>query len=176
MLTTPIAPPVTTSLQKPGLWVTGDSVILGIKTKLSQHYPLALINARVGRQIGELIDVVKADKEQVRHQIVVLDLGNNNILNQADVETLFALLKDQPKIVVVNTAVPRTWRERNDRIISLVAAAYPQAVLIDWSAISQNHPEFFAPDGVHLNDIGGDVYVGAILAALPKELPSLPHP
>ena len=176
LLTTPIAPPVTTSLQKPGLWVTGDSVILGIKTKLSQHYPLALINARVGRQIGELIDVVKADKEQVRHQIVVLDLGNNNILNQADVETLFALLKDQPKIVVVNTAVPRTWRERNDRIISLVAAAYPQAVLIDWSAISQNHPEFFAPDGVHLNDIGGDVYVGAILAALPKELPSLPHP
>ena len=176
ILTTPVAAPVTTSTQKPGLWVTGDSVILGIKTKLAQHYPLALINARVGRQIGELIEVVKADREEVRHQIVVLDLGNNNILSMGDVEALFELLKDQPKIVVVNTAVPRTWRATNNRIISQVAAKYPQAVLVDWAAISQNHPEFFAPDGVHLNESGGEVYVGAILEALPKELPSLPQP
>ncbi len=173
ILNTPIAAPVAIDAQKPGLWVTGDSVILGIKTKLASHYPLALINARVGRQIGELIDVVKSDKSQVKGQIVILDLGNNNILAKTDVETLFALLKNQPQIVVVNTAVPRTWREHNDKIIAEVASQYPQAVLVDWYTISQNHPEFFAPDGVHLNDVGGDVYVGAIVEVLPKTLPAL---
>ena len=172
-VTTPIAEPMKAAQSMPGLWITGDSVILGIKAKLGSHFPLALVNARVGRQIGELIDVVKEDRLHVKHQIVVLDLGNNNILTQTDVETLFALLKDQPKIIVVNTAVPRSWRVHNDEIIASVVAQYPRATLVDWASISANHPEFFAPDGVHLNDLGGDVYVSAILDALPEKLPAI---
>ena len=171
-LTTPVEKPMASTASTPGLWVTGDSVILGIKTKLGTHFPLALVNARVGRQIGELIDVVTADRNHVRNQIVILDLGNNNILSRSDVETLFGLLKDQPRIVVVNTAVPRSWAAHNDEIIASVASEYPQAKVIDWAAISANHPEFFAPDGVHLNDRGGDVYVAAILEALPERLPA----
>ena len=173
-LTTPIAQALEAKRSTPGLWVTGDSVILGIKTKLGQHFPLALVNARVGRQIGELIDVVKADRDQAQHQIVVLDLGNNNVLTRSDVETLFELLRDQPQIVIVNTAVPRSWRDHNDEVIASVASQYPQAKLIDWAAISANHPEFFAPDGVHLSDLGGDVYVSAILDLLPERLPGIP--
>ena len=173
-VTSPIVQPMEAQHSTPGLWVTGDSVILGIKTKLGSHFPLALVNARVGRQIGELIDVVKADRGQVKNQIVVLDLGNNNILTKSDVETLFSLLKDQPRIVIVNTAVPRSWRAHNDDIIASVVSEYPQAKLEDWAKISANHPEFFAPDGVHLNDLGGDVYVSAILDALPTKLPDLP--
>jgi hypothetical protein len=49
-----------------------------------------------------------------------------------------------------------------------VITDYPQATLVDWENISLNHPEYFAPDGVHLDDAGGDVYVNAILEALNK--------
>ena len=149
-----------------GLWVTGDSIILGSKTKLAAHYTLAEINARVGRQIGELIQVVKQDKPGLEHDPVVLDLGNNNHLTSDDVTTLFNLLKDQPKMVVVNTAVPRTYRLDNDRIIKEVIASYPNATLVDWNAISDGHPEYFGPDGVHLSDQGSTVYVDAIISAL----------
>ena len=76
------------------------------------------------------------------------------------------LIKHQPKIVLVNTAVPRPWREENDRLINEVIASYPQVKLIDWNSISDNHPEFFAPDGVHLNENGNNVYAAAILEAL----------
>ena len=65
-----------------------------------------------------------------------------------------------------NTAVPRAWKEDNDQLIQKVIADYPQAQLIDWATISAGHPEYFAPDGVHLSDAGGDVYVNAILEAL----------
>jgi peptidoglycan/LPS O-acetylase OafA/YrhL len=149
-----------------GLWVTGDSVILGIRNKLESHSHIALINARVGRQIQELITVIEADKSQVSGATVILDLGNNNHLTAESVVQLLDLLRAQPKIILVNTAVPRSWRVDNNRIIKRVIKAYPQADLVDWESISEGHPEFFAPDGVHLSDLGGDVYVAAILDKL----------
>ena len=154
--------------EKTGLWVTGDSIILGIRDKLQSHFPIELINARVGRQIGELIQVVQSDKVGLATSTVVFDIGNNNHLTESDVRTLFELLKNQPKMIVVNTAVPRAWRDDNNRIINAVIADYPQAQLVDWASLSFGHPEYFAPDGVHLSDAGGDVYVGAILEALKK--------
>ncbi|MCX6450443.1 MAG: acyltransferase family protein [Actinobacteria bacterium] len=149
-----------------GIWLTGDSVILGIKTKLSEKKDLALVNARVGRQIWELIDVVKADQHLVPDSIVVLDVGNNNAIVKSDLITLLDLLKNQPRIILVNTSVPRAWKDQNNQIIREVITNYPQTTLVDWHAISLNHPEFFAPDGVHLNENGSNVYVAAILEAL----------
>jgi peptidoglycan/LPS O-acetylase OafA/YrhL len=149
-----------------GLWVTGDSVILGIRNKLAMQTEVALINARVGRQISELIKEVEEDKPKVGSSSVVLNVGNNNSVSREDMIKLMELLKDQPKVVVVNTSVPRTWRDGNNKIISEVLAGYPNAILVDWASISENHPEFFAPDGVHLIEAGSDVYVASILEAL----------
>ena len=149
--------------KKDGIWLTGDSVILGIRAKLASHYTLALVNARVGRQIQELTDVVIQDLPHVAGDTIVLDLGNNNRLTRGSVENLFALLKNQPHIVVVNTAVPRGWKDENNQIIASVAAEYSQVQVVDWASISANHPEFFGPDGVHLNDAGSSVYVAAIM-------------
>jgi len=169
-VTTEIPTPVAAQVGVPGLWVTGDSVILGIHEKLASHYPIALINARVGRQIEELISVVKEDQAQVSQSIVILDIGNNNHLTEESVRTLLDLLVNQPKIILVNTAVPRPWAPDNDAIINRVIADYPKVSLVDWSKISQGHPEFFGPDGVHLVDAGSSAYVSAIMDHLPQTL------
>ena len=169
-VTTEIPTPVAAQAGVPGLWVTGDSVILGIHEKLASHYPIALINARVGRQIEELISVVKEDQAQVPQSIVILDIGNNNHLTEEAVRTLLDLLVNQPKIILVNTAVPRPWAPDNDAIINRVIADYPKVSLVDWSKISQGHPEFFGPDGVHLVDAGSSAYVSAIMDHLPQTL------
>jgi peptidoglycan/LPS O-acetylase OafA/YrhL len=159
-------PDTVLSVNKSGLWVTGDSVILGIRNKLAMQEEIALINARVGRQIQELIKAVEEDKPKVGSSSVVLNVGNNNSVSREDMVELMELLKDQPKVVVVNTSVPRTWRDGNNKIISEVVAGYPNAVLVDWASTAENHPEFFAPDGVHLIEAGSDVYVASILEAL----------
>ena len=168
-ITTELAKPAQLTPGSHGLWVTGDSVILGIHEKLSTHFPIALINARVGRQIDELITVVKQDQSQVQHSIAILDLGNNNHLSESSVMTLLDLLKNQPKVVLVNTAVPRPWAADNDAIIARAAARYSNVEIVDWAKISQGHPEFFAPDGVHLVDPGSDVYVAAIMDHLLRQ-------
>jgi peptidoglycan/LPS O-acetylase OafA/YrhL len=159
-------PDTVISENQTGLWVTGDSVILGIRNKLAMQEDIALINARVGRQIGELIAAVEEDKPRVGNSPVVLNVGNNNAVSREDMVKLMELLKDQPKVVVVNTSVPRTWRDGNNKIIGEVVSGYPNAALVNWAEIAENHPEFFAPDGVHLIEAGSDVYVASILEAL----------
>lgn len=156
----------TKGVTKEGIWLTGDSIILGARFKLEAKYPLALVNARVGRQIDELIDAVRHDQPQVPTNTVVLDVGNNNRITESSLVELLELLENQPHIILVNTSVPRGWKDENNQLIDRVISRYPRVTLVNWAEISANHPEFFAPDGVHLNDNGSDVYVAAIVEAL----------
>ena len=149
-----------------GLWVTGDSVILGIRSKLESKEHVSLVNARVGRQAPELLAAIRVDQSAVPESPVVFNLGNNNALSEEIVVEIFEAVKNQPKIVVVNTAVPRAWRDKNNLIISKVASLYSGVKLIDWDRISKDRPELFAPDGIHLSPLGSDVYVDLVLTAL----------
>ncbi len=159
-------PPVTAPTTEGGLWVTGDSVILGIRFELDARENIGLINARVGRQATELLEVIKNDKGNMVGSTIVLNLGNNNRLTEEQVAAIFAEIQEQPRIIVVNTAVPRGWRDENNALIAQYAAQYG-AKLIDWAAISEGHPEYFGPDGVHLVPAGVRAYVDAITAQLP---------
>ena len=161
----PIQPSEPTATQEGGLWVTGDSVILGIRYELDARSNIAIINARVGRQATELIEVMRADKANAADSTVIFNLGNNNKLSSDQVLAVFEEVKNQPKIIVVNTAVPRGWRDENNALIAQYAALYG-ATVIDWASISAGHPEYFAPDGVHLVPAGVRAYVDAITATL----------
>ena len=164
-LTQPVQNTEISNAQPGGLWVTGDSVILGIHYELEKRSHIALINARVGRQAAELLTVMQQDKLHVDGSPVIFDLGNNNRLTEAEVAAIFEEVKNQPQIIVVNTAVPRGWREDNNALIAKYAQMYG-ATLIDWAAISSGHPEYFAPDGVHLVPTGVQVYVESITSQL----------
>ena len=152
-----------------GLWVTGDSVILGIRSKLESKEHISLINARVGRQAPELLAVMRVDQSSVPSSPVVFNLGNNNALSEQTVIDIFEVVKNQPQIIVVNTAVPRPWKDANNAIISKIASRYPNVRLVDWDRVSKDRPELFAPDGVHLSPAGSDVYVDLVLTALVKQ-------
>jgi peptidoglycan/LPS O-acetylase OafA/YrhL len=154
----PFIPP---TLDEGGLWVTGDSVILGIRSELDLIENIGLINARVGRQASELLEEIRRDKEKMSEATVIFNLGNNNKLTEEQVSLIFQELADQPRIIVVNAAVPRAWLDDNNALIKKYADLY-SANLVDWASISADHPEYFAPDGVHLVPAGVRAYVDAI--------------
>ena len=159
-----IAPEVSISVPVvDGLWVTGDSVILGVRASLDAQKPISVMNARIGRQAPELLEVMQSDKAQVSNSPVIFNLGNNGVLNRSDVQAIFELVKDQPQVIVVNTAVSRPWRDPNNALVAEIAQQYSTVTLIDWDSISMGHPEYFAPDGIHLVPTGVAVYVGEIL-------------
>ena len=150
----------------PGLWVTGDSVILGIRHVLEMNHPIALINARVGRQAPELLEVMLRDGSMVPNSPVVFNIGNNNALTRAQVIAIFEAVKAAPQRIVINTAVPRPWREANNALVNEIGATYPNTIIVRWDQISDGHPEYFAPDGVHLVPAGARAYVAAIASYL----------
>jgi peptidoglycan/LPS O-acetylase OafA/YrhL len=148
------------------IWLTGDSVILGIRTALSEIRPLLVVNARVGRAAPELLQEMSRDLEKAAGSTVVMDLGNNDLLTEDTVRSIFELAKESPKIVVVNTAVPRPYRDANNELLARLANEYANVRIVDWNALSDGHPEYFAPDGVHLIPTGVSAYVMAIDEAL----------
>lgn len=153
---------VATQSKIPGLWVVGDSVILGIRSELDAKHHIGLINARVGRQAFELLEIIKRDKAKMVDSTTIINLGNNNRLSQSEVSEIFTELSAQPLVIVVNTAVPRGWRDLNNEIIYSEAAKFPNIKVVDWAQKSENHPEYFAPDGVHLIPNGIAAYIAAI--------------
>ena len=162
-----IIPPVSEGVDRSEMiWLTGDSVILGIRTALSEIRPLLVVNARVGRAAPELLQQMSRDLEKAAGSTVVMDLGNNDLLTEETVRAIFELVKESPRIVVVNTAVPRPYRDANNSLIAEIAAKYANVKVVDWNAISEGHPEYFAPDGVHLVPTGVSAYVIAIDEAL----------
>jgi len=157
---------VATESKIPGLWVAGDSVILGIRSQLDAKHHIGLINARVGRQAFELLEVIKRDKPKMSDSTTIINLGNNNRLQPSEVAEIFNELRNQPLVIVVNTAVPRGWRDENNQLINNEAAKFPNIKVVDWATKSENHPEYFAPDGVHLIPNGIAAYIEAIEAFL----------
>jgi peptidoglycan/LPS O-acetylase OafA/YrhL len=145
-----------------GIWLTGDSVILGIRNSLAEQFPVALVNARIGRQADELLEVILKDKASAPVGPVVLNMGNNGALAQDQVMAIFDALSESEKVIVVNTAVPRGWRDENNRLIAELAQQYPNISVVDWNLASADHPEYFAPDGVHLVPEGVAVYISEI--------------
>jgi peptidoglycan/LPS O-acetylase OafA/YrhL len=160
-------PPVAETVDRSEMiWLTGDSVILGIRSAIAEIRPLLVVNARVGRAAPELLEEMTKDFEKAAGSTIVMDLGNNDLLNEETVRAIFDLVKESPKVVVVNTAVPRAYRDANNELITELAAQYSNIRVVDWSAISDGHPEYFAPDGVHLVPTGVSAYVNAIDEAL----------
>jgi peptidoglycan/LPS O-acetylase OafA/YrhL len=153
---------IVTANTNDGIWLTGDSVILGIKSVLANAHPVSLVNARVGRQADELLTEIVRDLPNAPTGPVVLNLGNNNALSEDQVVAILDALKGQSKVVLVNTAVPRPWRDGNNELISRVSARYSNVRVVDWASLSEGHPEYFAPDGVHLVPSGVSVYVAEI--------------
>jgi hypothetical protein len=112
---------------------------------------------------------MRVDQSSVPSSPVVFNLGNNNALNEQTVRDIFEVVKNQPQVIVVNTSVPRAWKDANNAIISKVASGYPNVRLVDWDRVSKDRPELFAPDGVHLSPTGSDVYVDLVLTVLVKQ-------
>ena len=144
----------------------GDSVMLGARSTLKQVIPGTKIDAAVSRFpgafIGRLKRYVAADKLA---PVVVLHPGTNGVLPESMMRQMLDILKDTPRVVVVNDNMPRTWRNPNNDVIDTVVPDYPNAVLADWYAASKDHPEYFVSDGIHLTSKGAKAYANLIRKA-----------
>lgn len=141
----------------------GDSVMLGARTVLKESIPGTKVDAAVSRFpgafIGRLKKYVARDKLA---DVVVLHPGTNGVLPEDMMRDILDVVKDTPRVVVVNTNMPRSWRAPNNKVIGTVVRDYPNAVLADWYAASKDNPDYFVSDGIHLTGKGARAYAKLI--------------
>lgn len=144
----------------------GDSVMLGARSVLKDVIPGTRVDAAVSRYPGAFIGKLKRYVAGNRlAPIVVLHPGTNGVLPESMMREMLDILVDSPRVVVVNTNMPRTWREPNNNVMADVVPQYPNAVLADWRAVSLDRPEYFASDGIHLTEQGARAYAALIKQA-----------
>jgi len=162
--TIPPPPPTAPVVPAPGQEVSaiGDSVMLGSRSALQARMPGVFINAVVGRQWYQAPEVADAlGKGGYLRPVLVVHLGTNGAVTGNALDKLFELLGGK-RVLLVNTRVDRPWQDLVNSRLADAAASHPGAVLVDWHAESDGHPEYFVRDGVHLTKAGANAYADLI--------------
>lgn len=145
----------------------GDSVLLGAKPLLEHQIEGVVVDADVGRQFSDLLNIVRTYRAEGRlGDAVVIQTGNNGPINPAQFDQLLQILRPVPKVLVVNVKVERAWQNANNDVIRDAVPKAPNAVLIDWHALAGARPDAFYDDGLHLTPSGIRLFTGAVLSAL----------
>jgi hypothetical protein len=141
----------------------GASVMLSAQAALGRH---ALVDAAVGRQAQDLIARLQSYRAagQLPDRVVV-QIGENGPLYDADVGGLREALRGVSRVVLVNVRVPRRWGADTNEKLAELAGTWPEARVADWYAASAG-PGLLYSDGTHPTPRGRRVYARVVERAL----------
>ena len=156
-----------------GVTVIGDSIMVDAAPYLQASLPGVTIDAQVGQQLYQVQNAVTQLRAEgaVGNRLIV-ELGTNGPFSVSQLETLLNSLGPSQKVVLVNTRVPQPWQAQVNATIADVAQSYPNTVLVDWYDDSAAYPQYFYPDGVHLDPAGAKAYAALLVQALEAPLPA----
>ena len=148
----------------------GDSVMADASGSLQEIMPHAYVDAKVGRQGSEAPDVINRLKAEGHLQkIVVVNLGTNGAMTPQTVQQILDSIGPHHQIYWVNAHIPtKDWQAAVNKQILQVAKRRKDVYLVDWYSLSKQHPEWFASDGVHMNDKGNAQFTRLIVTTILK--------
>lgn len=145
-----------------GILAIGDSLMIDISTSLNKIYPNITIDAEVGRQVSQ---AVKLSPNYTHFnqpdKAVIIQLGTNGYFTNDQIDILLGAFSNAD-IYLVNTRVPRPWEGKVNNTLSNKTQEHDNITLIDWYSTALDHPEYFAPDGVHLEPKGVEALTNLI--------------
>lgn len=146
--------------------IIGDSILYDVAPFFKNHYPEAIIDFRVGRQMSEVPEVMKIlESNGQLGEYVIIQVGTNGPFVKTDLVNVIENLGNK-KVILVNCRVPRPWESNVNSTLEEVVNSMPNTVLVDWYSASAGHAEFFANDGVHLSKTGGETYANLLVDKL----------
>lgn len=144
----------------------GDSVMLGASGQLKAAMPGLSVDAKVGRQFDRVTQVLQWYVSQGKAQgPIIIHAGTNGTFSDADLDKIFEIAGDR-QVLLVNAKVERPWQDLVNQRLAAAADRHSNAVLVDWHGLSEDHPDWFAPDGAHLRPAGARAYAELIRSHL----------
>lgn len=162
-------PPMSISKSYNKVLAVGDSIMLDIAPELNKKYTNLTIDAKVGRQLSQAIELTSAYAAfNNENNAVIIELGTNGYFTDHQIDSLLDSFS-KAHIYLVNIRVPRRWEKEVNEALNKKAKERENVTLIDWYSTAINHTEYFTPDGVHLEAKGVDALVALIDRALTNE-------
>ena len=134
---------------------------------LNAALPGIYINAQVGRAMIaglEIVQILAADGE-LRHYVVV-GLGTNGPVSDAQIRQLRRLIGPDRDLILVNTFGPMPWEASVNEVLDGAAQHTTSVSLADWHAAIAAHTDLLWPDGIHPQPSGAKLYARVVLAAI----------
>jgi hypothetical protein len=151
----------------PHVTAIGDSVMLGAASWLAGSIPNIDLDSQVGRQASSAIALLqdRLAKGELG-QIVLVHIGNNGNLTDAQFEQIMLIAGPDRQVIFLNTRGPRDWQDSNNAVLSAGAQRHANMTLVDWHGVTEDHPELFAKDRIHLNGAGAELYTRLVIEAV----------
>lgn len=153
---------IKSTIRKKNITFLGDSVLLGASDILYEDFPNCFIDAEIGRSAYGIVPLLDY---MVNHSTIsntiVINCGANGDCPNSVKDTIMSLLYDKDVFWVTATNNPGANAD-----LFAYAERYDNLHVIDWATISAGHPEYFAADGLHLQNIGAKAFSQAIFDSM----------
>ena len=145
--------------------------MLDYQDPLEAAIPGIDVDAEVSRQWSDgevLLQTLKAE-DQLGADVIV-GLGTNGPITNADFDDMMAILGGASRVVFVNVHVDRRWQDLNNAVIAFGVARYHNAVIADWATLAGQNPQWLGADGTHLpvDGPGADALAALVTSTLVK--------
>lgn len=146
----------------------GDSVMADAANSIQELMPQSYVDAKVGRQGSEAPAVISQLKSAGHlNDVVVLNLGTNGAMTKDTIDQILSEIGTKRQVFWLTAHVPtKPWQQTVNRQIKSAAKHHKNVHVIDWSAESNNHADWFADDNVHMDEQGNIHYTRMIAKAI----------
>ncbi|MBS1886754.1 MAG: acyltransferase [Actinobacteria bacterium] len=157
----------------PRIIMLGDSVMIGAQEQLAAHLgPGFSMDAKVGRQAEEFIQIIRKIKREGHHpQAMVIQWGNNGPLYGEDMEALRAATTNVGQLFLISDHAPVSWQEESNHAIAEAAEDWRNTTEIPWAQAAEEGGESLFWDGIHLTPKGAGVYARLVSEVLHETIP-----
>ncbi len=168
-------PPAAT--HPPRIYAFGDSVMIGARDQLvAKLGPGFSMNAEVGRQAGDFVDLVGQLRREGRTpNAVIIHMGNNGPLYGADMAAIQKATAQVGELFLINDHAPVSWIKQSNAAIAEAGEDWPHTTVIDWAAVAARH-ENLLWDGIHLTPAAARLYARLVDEAVREKVGFPPAP
>jgi peptidoglycan/LPS O-acetylase OafA/YrhL len=156
----------------PRIVMLGDSVMIGAEEKLEARLgPGFSMDAKVGRQADEFLEIISKIKAQGHHpDAMVIQWGNNGPLYGEDMEALRKDTTNVKQLFLISDHAPVSWQDESNHAIREASEDWHNTTEIPWAKAAEEGGESLFWDGIHLTPKGAGVYARLVSKVLHEKL------
>ncbi len=157
----------------PRIIMLGDSVMIGAEEKLAARLgPGFSMDAKVGRQADEFLEIIKQIKREGHHPAaMVIQWGNNGPLYGEDMKALREETTNVGELFLISDHAPVSWQNESNEAIAEAAKDWHNTTEIDWAKAAVEGGESLFWDGIHLTPKGAGVYARLVSKVIHETIP-----